>query len=335
MLLDPISIVVPTYNRAHFIARALRSAIGECRPDDQIIVVDDGSEDDTQEVVAGFPNVQYEKLAHGGAGRARNAGIALARHRLIGFLDSDDEFLPGTLDCKRALMSTRRDLVFCFSNFSGKNVGEPLENGWLIHWSLDPRSWNEILAPGIPLSSVVPDTCGADIQVHIGSMYRAEMTAGYIAANTIIVNRELAGDALQFPEDLPTFEDWECFARISGRGPCAYLAFDSAIQHGHADPRLTDASKEVKVRTRLEILKRVWGSDRAFLATWGSEYERVCNQQRLLGAKIMLRTGRTHEMQAFLQDMSGGPLWARLARHCPIPRIAVDFASLVRKGVRS
>jgi glycosyltransferase involved in cell wall biosynthesis len=335
MLLAPISIVVPTYNRAHLITRALRSVVNECSPDDQIIVVDDGSTDDTERVVAGFQNVRYEKIAHGGAGRARNAGVALAHNRLVGFLDSDDEFLPGTLACKRALMSTRRDLVFCFSDFSGKHVGKPLEPGCLVYWSHDPRSWDEILAPGTPLSGIAANACGADPLVHIGSMYRAEMASSYIAANTVIVNRELAGDALLFPEDLPTYEDWECFGRVTARGPCAFIAFDSAIQHVHGEPRLTDATKEVEFKTRLKVLERVWGTDRAFLSLWANEYERVCNQQRLIGAKLMLRAGRQSEARTLLQDLSGGPLWARLARYCPVPRFAIRLMGIARRGSRS
>jgi glycosyltransferase involved in cell wall biosynthesis len=336
MSLCPLSIVVPTYNRAHLIARALRSVIKECGPDDEIIVVDDGSSDDTEKAVAAFPGVHYERIAHGGAGKARNVGVALARHPYVGFLDSDDEFLPGTLECKRALMSARPDLVFCFSNFSGQSTdGGPIDLGCVVNWSQDPRGWDEILAPGIPLSEIVSSACAANPLVHIGSMYRAEMAASYIAANTIIVNRELAGDALRFPEDLPTYEDWECFGRLTSRGPCAFLAFDSAIQYGHSGPRLTDSTLEVVFKTRLKVLERVWGSDRAFLDSWASDYERACAEQRLRGAKLMLLTGRQAEARALLRDVSGGPLWARLARYCPIPTPVVTLLSAVRRSIRS
>jgi hypothetical protein len=334
MPIQPVSIVVPTYNRAHLIGRALRSALSQCGRDDEIIVVDDASTDGTDDVVAGFPGVRYERIGHGGAGKARNAGIALARHPLIGFLDSDDEFLPGTLACKRALMGARPDLVFCFSNFSGQPADGPLETGCLHYWSRDTRDWAEILAPGTPLARLVPQGCATDPLVHIGSIYRAEMARSYIAANTVVVNRALAGDALRFPEDLPTYEDWECFGRVAGRGPCAYIAFDSAIQHSHRGPRLTDAPTEIQARTRLTLLDRVWGRDAAFLAAHGDEYARVCTEQRLLAAKALLLAGRQDHARAFLCDVAGGPAWARLARHVPVPAVLLKAWSATRRRAR-
>jgi len=327
-----ISIVVPTFNRARFIARALRSVVSQLGPRDEVIVVDDASTDATEDVVAGFPEVRYERIAHGGAGRARNAGIRLARNPLVGFLDSDDEYLPGALACKRALMSARPDLVFSFSNFSGQPLDGPLEEGCVVYWSEDRRDWSEILAPGIPLSQIVPGACGRDPLVHIGSMYAAEMAASYIAANTIIVNRALAGDALAYSEDLPIYEDWECFGRLAGRGPAAFLAFDSAIQYSHTGPRLTDAGTEMLVRARLTVLDRVWGQDAAFLAKHADSFARVCEAQRLLGAKAMLRAGRQAEARAYLRDVRGGPAWARLARHLPIPALVLSLWSAARRG---
>lgn len=329
-----ISIVVPTYNRANLIARALRSAVKECRPNDEIIVVDDDSSDNTEEVVATFPGVRYERISHGGAGKARNVGVELARHPFVGFLDSDDEFLPGTLECKRALMSTRSDLVFCFSNFAGKHPDTPMESGCVVYWSGDRRSWDDILAAGLPLSQIVPQACVVDPMVHIGSMYRVEMAASYIAANTVIVNRELAGDALRFPEDLPTYEDWECFGRVAGRGPCAFLAYDSAVQHIHNAPRLTDANRETEFKTRLKVLERVWGSDPTFLAECGADYQQVCEKQRLLGAKLMLRAGRQTEARELLLDVQGGPLWVRLARYLPITGSGVRLLTSIRRDIR-
>jgi hypothetical protein len=332
MRLVPITIVVPTYNRAHLLGRALRSIVEQREEGDEIVVVDDGSTDDTERVVASCSGVRYERVAHGGAGKARNAGVSMARHGMVGFLDSDDELIPGTLACKRALMSARPDVVFCFSNFSGQPVDGPLKAGCVIDWSHDFRDWSDILAPGVPLSNLAPQSCAFDPLVHVGSMYRALMTAGYVSVNTAMVNRSVAGDALVFPEDVPTYEDWECFGRLAGRGPCAFLAFDSAIQHGHQGSRLTDASALVRVRSRLTILERVWGRDPAFLARHGDEFARVCAAQRLLGAKLMLLAGRQADARAFLKDVPGGPLWARIARRVSVPALVFRMWKAARGG---
>ena len=76
-----VSAVIPTYNRAHLVPRAIRSALAALAPGDEVIVVDDGSTDDTATVVTGFgAPVRLLPVPHGGAGAARNAGLAAARH---------------------------------------------------------------------------------------------------------------------------------------------------------------------------------------------------------------------------------------------------------------
>src|SRR5215218_7102231 len=92
-----VSVVIPTYNRAPLLGRSIRSVLAQCYEDFEVIVVDDGSTDDTAEVVAGFRDarVSYVRLARNtGAGAARNVGIRLARGGFLAFQDSDDEWMP-------------------------------------------------------------------------------------------------------------------------------------------------------------------------------------------------------------------------------------------------
>ncbi|SHL54229.1 glycosyltransferase family 2 protein [Hymenobacter psychrotolerans] len=90
------SIVIPTYNRAGFIADTLRSVLAQTFTELEIIVVDDGSKDETATVVERFtdPRVQYMPKANGERGAARNYGLARARGEYVLFLDSDDLFHP-------------------------------------------------------------------------------------------------------------------------------------------------------------------------------------------------------------------------------------------------
>src|SRR5581483_7648961 len=93
-----ISVVIPTHNRALLLQRALRSVVAQSRPPDEILVVDDGSTDDTAEVVRRFESVTYLHQENAGASAARNHGVSVACGDFIAFLDSDDVWFPEYLE---------------------------------------------------------------------------------------------------------------------------------------------------------------------------------------------------------------------------------------------
>src|SRR3954453_20631913 len=79
-----VSVVIPTYNRASLLPRAVDSVLPQFQPGDELIVVDDGSTDGTEAALAPWRGrIHYLRLPHGGAGRARNAGWAVARGELV------------------------------------------------------------------------------------------------------------------------------------------------------------------------------------------------------------------------------------------------------------
>jgi glycosyltransferase involved in cell wall biosynthesis len=93
-----VSVVIPTYNYGRFISMAIDSALGQTLPPMEIIVVDDGSTDDTAEVCARYGGkIRYIRKENGGPSSARNAGIAAATGDLIALLDADDRWLPEKL----------------------------------------------------------------------------------------------------------------------------------------------------------------------------------------------------------------------------------------------
>ena len=88
-----ISVVIPTFNRSAFLKKAVESVLSQGYQDLELIVVDDGSEDDTPEVVTGFgPDIKYIKQKNKGPGAARNLGIKNSKGGFIAFLDSDDRW---------------------------------------------------------------------------------------------------------------------------------------------------------------------------------------------------------------------------------------------------
>src|SRR5581483_7673934 len=113
-----VSVVIPTYNRAPLIARAINSALAAIRSGDEIVVIDDGSTDDTRALVGRYGGaVRLVAAPHAGAGPTRNRGIAEAKNDLIAFLDSDDEWFPDKLELQRNVMRAYPHAIFCFSDF--------------------------------------------------------------------------------------------------------------------------------------------------------------------------------------------------------------------------
>jgi glycosyltransferase involved in cell wall biosynthesis len=112
-----LSYVIPSYNRAHVLATAAESVLGQLGPDDEVVIVDDGSSDDTPAVLRSLQGrwgrrLQVVLQANAGPGAARNSGIAAARGDWIGFLDSDDLLLPGAVAVVRAAIERHPEASF-------------------------------------------------------------------------------------------------------------------------------------------------------------------------------------------------------------------------------
>lgn len=298
-----VSVVIPTYNRATLLPRAIESALRAIVPGDEILVVDDASTDNTRELLASYPPpVRLVAASHGGAGATRNRGMYEARNELIAFLDSDDEWLPDKLALQRAVMRARPDVLYCFSDFIVCDRSGRTHNKYLINWHHDSQPWDEILGAGMPFSSLAPLPAGrADFKLHIGSLYAALMSRSYVGTFTLIV-RNVPDSLPRFPTDLPTFEDWQFVGELSRRGRGAYLDCETAIQHGHQLPRLTNATALVQAQTRIKLLDRVWGSDAEFLRHHRATFNKIRDEQerlyRFYAAKELLKAGHMREARA-------------------------------------
>ena len=122
---ERISVIVPVYNGAAFIAEALDSVLAQTCPPDEIIVVDDGSTDATADVVAAYGSrVRYVSQLHQGAQHARNHGLAQAQGDLIAFLDADDLWAAEKLECQRALV-VHADIVLGMTRILNDEAGAP------------------------------------------------------------------------------------------------------------------------------------------------------------------------------------------------------------------
>ena len=184
-----VSVILPTYNRATLLPRAMGTVLGQDYRDLELIIVDDGSTDSTSAIVRGIADqrVRYCRLEQRrGAAAARNAGIALARGNLIAFQDSDDEWLPGKL---------------------GKQVRAMAEGGGSLGYSYS-SFWHQTNG----LRERIPSSLQT---ARHGSTFHRLLHGNFIGTPTLLVTRSCLELAGVFDETMRSLEDWDLVLRLS------------------------------------------------------------------------------------------------------------------------
>ncbi|HEY1961473.1 MAG TPA: glycosyltransferase [Rhizomicrobium sp.] len=210
------SVIIPVYNRAHVLGRALQSVLAQTCQDFEIVVVDDGSTDDAAAVIAesNDPRIVYIRQKNRGGGAARNAGIDAAQGQFIAPLDSDDEFLPRHLECMKALLENTDNLVgyaqVVVDRGNGKSLLKP------------PRA----IRAG----------------EHMATYLLCDR--GFVPTITIVVPRAIARH-VRYPEYLRFAEDTDFAIRLYLAG-CKFqmLTEPHAIWHDLPDPNRSSANRK-------------------------------------------------------------------------------------------
>jgi glycosyltransferase involved in cell wall biosynthesis len=186
-----VSIILPTYNRAPLLARSIASVLRQSYDNFELLVIDDGSTDETLNVVAGFtdPRIKYFSLARNvGASAARNAGISLAQGQFLAFQDSDDEWFEAKLAKQMsAFRGGPTNLGMVYSDME-----RILADGTATYFA----------APGIVPGRLI-DPATQFYQVH------------NLGIQSAVIKREYLERAGSFSESLPVYEDLELFIRLS------------------------------------------------------------------------------------------------------------------------
>lgn len=114
-----ISVIIPSFNNGPYIRQAIDSVLGQTRQPDEIIIVDDGSTDDTASVVSSFSDnrIRYLHQPRSGVSVARNRGLEVATGDYLAFLDADDHWRSNMLELQSRVLDNSPSLVCCFGNF--------------------------------------------------------------------------------------------------------------------------------------------------------------------------------------------------------------------------
>jgi glycosyltransferase involved in cell wall biosynthesis len=151
-----VSVIIPTYNRACFLKRTIKSVLDQDYPAKEVVVVDDGSTDETKHEIAPWARarevVWVRHESNQGEGAGRNTGASRSRGEYLVFLDSDDYLLPGRLSSHMKIFRDRRDIMWIYSDylvFTEKGV--PLPN--FLRPTAHPEGWvfERIVHGGISL----------------------------------------------------------------------------------------------------------------------------------------------------------------------------------------
>ena len=138
---ESVSVVIPVFNGAPFVAKAVASVRAQGHGEVEILVVDDGSTDGTQEVLTRLEQsdgIRWFQRSHGGPARSRNYGIEAARGQYIALLDCDDEWLPGKLAAQLAIMRARPDVGLVHTDFDVRFEDGTLEERVTARSSREP-----------------------------------------------------------------------------------------------------------------------------------------------------------------------------------------------------
>lgn len=115
-----VSVIVPTFNRAHLIMKAIYSVLGQTFKDLEVIVVDDGSKDNTSTLVLEINDIRLKYIRHAqqkGASEARNTGVAASSGKFLAFLDDDDEWMPDKLKLQMEIFREKPDTGMVYSGY--------------------------------------------------------------------------------------------------------------------------------------------------------------------------------------------------------------------------
>lgn len=225
---ESVSVIIPTYNRADALRRALDSVFAQTHKADEVCIVDDGSSDNTEAIMrTEYPDVRYVKQENKGVSAARNRGVELTEGDWIAFLDSDDEWLPNKLEVQLSALesSPRNRLVHSDEIW--------IRNGRRVNQMNKHKKRGGYIFPHcLPLCAISP--------------------------SSVLIERSLFCDTGGFDESLPACEDYDLWLRICQSEEVIYV--DEPLLRkfgGHEDQlsRLHWGMDRFRVRALAKLLR--------------------------------------------------------------------------------
>src|SRR5512135_2601221 len=232
-----VSVIIPTYNRAHVVCRAIESVLGQTYENREIIVVDDGSTDDTQVRLRAYGDrIRVLTQENGGPSVARNRGIAVSRGVIVAFLDSDDYWLPSKLARQVDLLEK-----------AGPSVACCLCNITIVYNDGTRNS-------SFKIANIAPH-CAVGLWLNPAEVLLSRFV---LFSQAVAIRREALERAGYFEEHLLFFgEDHDLELRLSLEGPWAVIRDELVVQHDASPGSFGQRAVREEVRF-CEGMVRMW-----------------------------------------------------------------------------
>ena len=225
-----VSIIIPTYNRGWILTEAIDSVLAQDYKNFELIVVDDGSTDNTREILGSYGrDIIVLQQANQGVSAARNRGIAKARGRLVAFLDSDDIWLPRKLLRQVDFFNSTPDAVV--------NQTEEI-------WIRNGRRVNPKKRHRKPS----------------GMIFERSLGLCLVSPSAVMIQKPLFDVVGAFDENLPACEDYDLWLRISCRYPVHLIDTPLILKRGGHEDQLSKAPR--LDRFRIQSLEKIIASGR-------------------------------------------------------------------------
>lgn len=261
-----VSVIIPTHNRADFLATSIRSVLNQTFEEFELIVVDDASSNATSQVVASFGDPRVHYIRHDqnrGGAAARNTGIANSNAEYVAFLDDDDEWYPEKLARQmRRMLASEPEVAVVYTGYR-----------------VVDRATGKV--------------CGRMIPSARGNLYSKLLESNPIGGtSSVLLKRACLEKVGVFDESLPSFQDRDLWIRISREFQFDYVA--DALLNYFLHPNKVWTNLDALMRG-LEIMLKKYGSSAAFKKQCSARYLefgiRLCEtNQNAKGRKALLRS---------------------------------------------
>lgn len=330
-----VSVVIPTYNNGHLIREALDSVISQTFRDHEIVVIDDGSTDDTRAVLSDYDGrIRYHYQENQGLAVARNVGLQLARGRYVTYLDADDVWFPRNLEIKAEVLGRFPDLGGVFSEFcifDAQGVRHPRGTKELFpFFQRTGRDFKDIF----PHTDSLERSDGHALTVYRGQVFDQLFLGNFILPSSMVFNRAFALEVGEFRPHLRTQQDYEYWLRYSRRHPLAFVD-EVLVKYRRHSQQLTDHSRIERILAAVaEIIDRY---EEEFLR---EGKQRLFNRRKaeilVNQAKVNVRQGKAAQARSLMREaMRRSPGFLPTYFHYVLSAIPYRWSAKVRSLLRS